>query len=328
MNASKRALDGSRNSQANETMSLADPLPTPGASNTGVEPQAALETLYPFPFDYSAPSAPNLPLIFASPHSGRVYPDALRDALCVPLIDLKRTEDAFMDELIASARSFGAGLLTARYARGFVDLNRDPLELDRRMFDGPPPRRCAEPGPRVEAGLGCIPRVGARGHTIYARRLGAAEAEARLRDIHDAYHGHLAAELQRLKLEHGRAFLIDCHSMPSRQPGRRPLSDIVLGDRFGSSCSSKLTSLVEARFRKLGYSVSRNTPYAGGYTTLRYGRPRRSVHALQIEIRRDLYMDETRVARGDGFPRMASHVGQVIGQVARFAAQTNGRRIP
>lgn len=317
MNAQRLFLDLCPVSQTIGYMSLAAPFSAPDARPSGENATFS----YAAPFDFQAPSAPDLPLIFASPHSGQHYPDTMREALCVPLIDLQRTEDAFVDDLIAPAREAGAGLILARYARGFVDLNRDPLELDRRMFDGPPPRQCGLPGPRVEAGLGCIPRVGARGHTIYRGRLDPAEGEARLRDVHDAYHAHLSTTLKALRESHGVSFLIDCHSMPSRQPGRRPLADIVLGDRFGSSCSPKLTGLVESKFRKLGYSVARNAPYAGGYTTLRYGRPRRSVHALQIEIRRDLYMDETRVLRHDTFPRMANHMGQLIAEISAFVAR-------
>jgi len=321
MNAQRVFLDLWEVSQTIGAMSLAAPLPSPRPKGKAGLAETDQAFSYAAPFAYVAPGAPELPLVFASPHSGQHYPDAMREALCVPLIDLQRTEDAFVDELVTPAREVGAGLLTARYARAFVDLNRDPLELDRRMFDGPPPRRSGLPGPRVEAGLGCIPRVGARGHTIYRGRLNPEEGEARLRDVHDAYHAHLSAELARMRDACGAAYLIDCHSMPSRQPGRRPLADVVLGDRFGSSCSAKLTSLVESRFRKLGYSVARNAPYAGGYTTLRYGRPRRGLHALQIEIRRDLYMDELRVQRAEGFVRLSNHMGQLIADIAAYVAR-------
>ncbi|MEM9740650.1 MAG: N-formylglutamate amidohydrolase [Pseudomonadota bacterium] len=321
MNAQRLSLDLSLVSQTISHMSLAAPFSAP----TPRQPGAESEISYAAPFTYHPPDAAGLPLVFASPHSGQYYPEAMRQALCVPLIDLQRTEDAFVDELISPVTEVGAGKLIARYARGFVDLNRDPLELDRRMFDGPPPRRCGLPGPRVEAGLGCIPRVGARGHTIYRTRLAPIEGEARLRDVHDAYHTHLSGELRRLRAEHGVSFLIDCHSMPSRQPGRRPLADIVLGDRFGSSCTSKLTAVVEDKFRKLGYRVVRNAPYAGGYTTLRYGRPRHDIHALQIEIRRDLYMDELKVQRSGMFPRMASDMSQVISAISAFVARQTKR---
>ena len=302
-------------------MSLAAPLP----SSPRLPEPARTEHSYGAPYTYLSPPEDGLPLIFSSPHSGQHYPETLREALCVPLVDLQRTEDAFVDELFCSAAGQGAGLLTARYARTFVDLNRDPLELDRRMFDGAPPRRCGQPGPRVEAGLGCLPRIGARGQTIYRNQLDPNEAEARLRDVHDAYHRHLSGELARLKETFGKAYLIDCHSMPSRQPSRRPLAEIVLGDRFGSSCCGRLTSVIEKRFRKLGYSVARNAPYAGGYTTLRYGRPLRELHAVQIEIRRDLYMDEVRVQRSGGFSKLARDVGEVISDVAAHVTRQLGK---
>ena len=297
------------------------------SSTPALEPQSGQADLsatrtpetYSAPFDYTPPKDRALPLLFASPHSGKFYPAKMRADLCVPLMDLRRTEDAFVDELFAPAVAAGAGFLQARYARGFVDLNRNPLELDRRMFKGPPPRPCGVPGPRVDAGLGCLPRVGAKGQPIYAVRMTPDEGERRLAGVHDAYHVHLSSELQQMKLRHGRAILIDCHSMPSRQPGRRPLPEIVLGDRFGSSCCARLTSLVERRFRKLGYTVARNAPYAGGFTTVRYGRPRREIHALQIEIRRDLYMDEVDVEKSGDFARLAGDIQRVIVDVAAFA---------
>lgn len=304
-------------------MSLVSPLNPATSQDAPVEmPSLA----YRDPFAYHAPSGDGLALILASPHSGTCYPASFQAVLNVPLIDLRRIEDAFMDQLIAPGRTLGAGLMAARYARGFIDLNRDPLELDRRMFRGKPPRACSLPGPRVEAGLGCIPRVGARGINIYQGLLEPDEVEARLSDIHEAYHEKLASELNRLCTLHGSAFLVDCHSMPSRQPGRRPLSDIVLGDRYGASCSPRLASLIERRFRKLGYSVTRNAPYAGGYTTLRYGRPGRGIHAVQIEIRRDLYMDEASVEPGAGFNRVRDDLAVVFADIAGFVRRSAGVR--
>lgn len=280
---------------------------------------------YPDPFNYTAPADDGPPLILASPHSGRVYPSRMRAALCVPLIDVQRTEDAFIDQLVERTAADGAGVLTARYARAFVDLNRDPHELDPRMFRDKPPRRFGQPGPRVQAGLGCLPRVGARGTPIYACRMSSEEGERRLADVHDTYHAHLNGELERLRQSHGAVFLVDVHSMPSRQPGRRRLAEIVLGDRFGSSCTSRLTGLVERRFRRLGLTVARNAPYAGGYTTLRYGRPALGLHALQIEIRRDLYLDEANVEKTEGFSGLARILSLVIADIAVYAANQSGQ---
>jgi N-formylglutamate amidohydrolase len=284
-----------------------DPSPVPGA------------TLLEAPFDFFPPEAPPAPVLFASPHSGSHYPQAMQDALCVPLLDVRRTEDAFIDELFAGAPGLGAALMAARYGRSVVDLNRDPHELDAAMFHDGAPRACALPTARVEAGLGCLPRVGARGEKIYARLLSQAEGEERLTHIHDAYHQHLSDTLDALRRENGRALLVDCHSMPSLQPGRRILTDIVLGDRFGSSADSRLMSRIERSFRAQGFTVARNAPYAGGYTTRRYGRPRRGIHAMQVEINRGLYMDEQRITRASGFAGLKDALQAVMAEIVDAA---------
>ncbi len=283
-----------------------------GSGPAGAEEFAA-------PYTLTRPAGQALPFLFASPHSGSLYPSSMLEALRVPVMDLRRTEDAFVEELFAAAPASGASLLAARYARSVADLNRDPRELDATMFDGPPPRTCGMPTARVEAGLGCLPRVAAGGVEIYSRHLTREEGEARLAQIHDAYHACLGDELAALRDTHGHAVLIDCHSMPSVQPGRRALADIVLGDRFGASCDPRLTGRAERVFRELGFSVARNAPYAGGYTTRRYGKPRRGVHALQIEINRGLYMDEHAVERLDGFDDLAGAIEVVIANLLETA---------
>ncbi len=263
-----------------------------------------------------------VPILFASPHSGSLYPETLLSGLRVPVMDLRRTEDAFVDELFAEAPGFGGWLVHANYARAYVDLNRDARELDPAMFADGPPRPTALPSARVEAGLGCLPRVAACGEPIYAARLSRAEGEYRLSQVHDAYHAFLRTVLEEARERFGQSVLIDCHSMPSRQPGRRHLADIVLGDRFGSSCDSRLTGLAERTFRKLGYTVSRNAPYAGGYTTRAYGRPKRHVHALQVEVNRALYMDEETVAPSAGFAQVRRDIGTAAGILTRFVAES------
>jgi len=259
-----------------------------------------------------------LPILFASPHSGMVYPEKMVCDLQVPLMDLRRTEDAYVEDLFGDAPRFGGQLVHANYARGYVDLNRDARELDPNMFVDGPPRTVAVASPRVEAGLGCLPRVAVKGEPIYAKRLSKAEGEYRLASVHDAYHGYLRATLDGFRDTHGLAVLIDCHSMPSKQIGRRKLADIVLGDRFGSSCDNRLTSLAERTFRDMGYSVARNAPYAGGYTTRCYGRPKRGVHALQIEVNRALYMDETNVIKTAGFAGLKADISQFSSELAKF----------
>lgn len=260
-----------------------------------------------------------LPLLYASPHSGMLYPESMLAGLRVPLMDLRRTEDAYVQELFGDAPKAGGALIYANYARGYVDLNRDARELDPAMFLDGPPRTVAVASPRVEAGLGCLPRVAARGEQIYGELMSKAEGEYRLASVHDAYHGYLRKTLEGFREESGLALLIDCHSMPSRQPGRRKLTDIVLGDRFGSSCDNRLTGFVERTFRDMGYSVSRNAPYAGGYTTRCYGRPKRGIHALQIEINRGLYMNEQAVTKNAEFEALKANISTLSTLLAAFA---------
>ena len=267
------------------------------------------------------------PLLLTSPHSGSLYPEHMRENLKVAIEDLTRTEDAFVDELFESAPHAGASMISAVYARSFVDLNRDARELDPAMIKGRPPRATSILTPRVEAGLGCLPRVGASGKDIYKNLLSSDEVEARLSQIHDSYHSEVRRELIELRETWGEAFLLDCHSMPSVQPGRRPLPDIVLGDRFGSSCGSRLIGLAERTLRKMGYSVARNAPYAGGYTTRLYGRPRSGIHALQIEINRKLYMNERSVQKSENFGIIRKDMAELTAIIAEFARSNSGMQL-
>lgn len=263
------------------------------------------------------------PVIFASPHSGCHYPQAMQDMLSVPLSDLRRTEDAFVDELYGEASALGSVQIRGNYGRAYVDLNRDARELDASMFKDGAPRVAGMPSARVKAGLGCLPRVGASGREIYAEPITKAEGAFRLTEVHDRYHAALQSEIEALKTDWSDIFVIDCHSMPSRQPGRSNMPDIVLGDRFGSSCSARLTSLVERYFRRQNLSVARNAPYAGGYTTRRYGRPRRGTHVLQIEINRALYMDEMSIEKSRGFAKLRTQLTELIQDIQDLALTEN-----
>jgi N-formylglutamate amidohydrolase len=254
------------------------------------------------------------PIIFASPHSGRRYPKALLAQAKVGLRSLRRSEDAFVDELFAGAPAHGAVLISATFARAFVDLNRHPSELDPDMFQEPL-SAIPQATPRVQAGLGAIPRVTGDGQEIYWRRLPVADAEQRLGLVHAPYHNTLSRLIDEFRAGFGAAVVIDCHSMPASARGPQS-PDIVLGDRFGASCHPSITGLVEATLKRMGYRVSRNTPFAGGFTTQTYGRPAQRVHALQVEINRGLYLNERSWSRTTGFLRVRADMARLAETLA------------
>jgi len=234
-----------------------------------------------------------VPFVFASPHSGRRYPASLLESSRLDATTLRRSEDAFVDELFAGAIGLGAPLLAAHFPRAFLDVNRGMAELDPGMFDGALGVPVDVPSPRVAAGLGVIPRIVRDGAEIYRGKLDRKEAGARLTELYQPYHQALAALMEETRAQFGVAVLIDCHSMPSALA----VPDIVLGDRYGASASPQLTARAEAAFAREGFSVARNTPYAGGHTTTLHGRVASGCHALQVEINRALYLDEDRIAK-------------------------------
>lgn len=263
--------------------------------------------------------APPTPLVFASPHSGRLYPEDMMSAAALDAISIRRSEDAFVDDLIAQAPEHGVAVITANFARAYIDLNREPFELDPGMFSDTLPEFARARTARVAAGLGAIARVVSEGQEIYHRKLTFAEARGRIEGAHQPYHAALSELMAQAQAAHGFAILVDWHSMPSaaaRAAGRDRICDMVLGDRFGAACAGVLPTRVERELERMGYRVTRNTPYAGGYTTEHYGQPNRRVHALQIEINRALYLDEATLAPTSGFARLKAHVDQLIGTLA------------
>jgi len=266
------------------------------------------------PFRLERPVRQAVPFLFASPHSGRSYPASLLNRTKLDATTLRRSEDAFVDELFAGAVNLGAPLLCAQFPRAFLDVNRGIAELDAAMFDAPLKVPVDAPSPRVAAGLGVIPRIVRDGAEIYRGKLDRAEADARLSMLYRPYHRALTALLEETRARFGVAVLIDCHSMPSALS----VPDVVLGDRYGASAAPALTARAEEAFIREGFSVARNTPYAGGYTTVQYGRVASGSHALQIEINRALYLDEERIAKKASFDSVRTRLTRVMEQLVRI----------
>jgi N-formylglutamate amidohydrolase len=260
------------------------------------------------PYEVLEPADCRGPVLFNSPHSGSTYPRAFLVASRLDIGTLRRSEDSFVDELIAGVVTFGFPLMHAHFPRCFIDVNREPYELDPRMFEGRLPSFANTRSMRVAGGLGTVARVVGDAQEIYGQRIPVDDALTRIESLYKPYHRSLRRLFSKLHRDFGAAVLIDCHSMPSTagHKDERPRPEFVLGDRYGTSCVGAVSETIEQTLRGLGYSVSRNKPYAGGFITEHYGNPAAGLHAIQLEINRALYMDERRYERSRNFARLAA----------------------
>jgi N-formylglutamate amidohydrolase len=275
----------------------------------------------PFQIEGRGDPAPRTPLVFASPHSGRLYPQEMMAASTLDAEAIRRSEDVLVDALVLGAAQHGAVVIAAGYARAYIDVNREPYDLDPSMFEDELPAFARGRSARVAAGLGSIARIVAEGQEIYSRKLTFADAARRIETVHAPYHAALEGLIGEARAQFGAAVLIDWHSMPSAAArtlgqsgdfGGAGVCDLVLGDRFGSACAPQITALVERELEAMGYRVARNAPYAGGYTTEFYGRPRNHVHALQVEINRAIYLNEATLEPHAGFGRLKQDLERVF----------------
>ncbi len=256
------------------------------------------------PFRILRPQAAAAPVLFDSPHSGRHYPPDFRPGSTS--LELRRGEDAYVDELLQDAPTVGVTVLSATYARCWIDANRDEDDLDVTMLadEWPGPLRPTE---KSRMGLGLVRRYVTPGVAVNAGPLTAAEVRRRIETAYRPYHEALDALVAALRSAHGRVWFVDWHSMKSvgnamtpDGPGA-PRPDFVVSDDLGRTCAPELTDVVVSELRGMGYDVRVNDPYKGGRIVKRVGRPGEGVHTLQVEVNRALYLDEAAVEKTAGF---------------------------
>ena len=277
-------------------------------------------------YEIERPAELTAPVIFSSPHSGAFYPRHFLEASRLSALELRSSEDCYVDRLFSTASKWGALLIKANYPRAFLDLNREAYELDQSMFKGALPDVANTNSPRVLSGLGTIPKLVSEATPIYKTTLAVEEGLERIQDYYFPYHDALRALIDEVKSHFGFCIVIDCHSMPplfskggflpeklTRKKGRK--IDFVLGDNFGASCDHSLTASIHQFLNDKGHSVARNQPYAGGFITKRYGRPRQAVQVLQLEIGRDLYMDCQTLKPHEGFVGLKAELTELIGMI-------------
>lgn len=238
-----------------------------------------------------SPPGKTHPLIISVPHAGTVIPDETKSSFTKTDFDFLNYDcDWYVDKLFDFAPELGVTLLTTNIGRYVIDLNRDANEVDASFVEGAPITK----NPK---NLGLVSHKTIKDEKLIKKPITEKELNDRIEKYYRPFHDQLENLITQTKKQFGFCIHIDAHSMPSKgEPAHddagQERKDIVLGDRFGKSCSPLLTELVEQHFIKAGLSVARNSPYAGGFITQNYGKPSQNIHTLQIEHNRRLYTNE------------------------------------
>ncbi len=256
-----------------------------------------------------------VPVVFDSPHSGCVYPSDFDFA--APVEVMRRAEDAFVDELFASAPAHGAALLAALFPRSYVDPNRHEHEIDTLLLNEPWPHPILA-SHRSARGLGVVRRLVRATVAVYDRRLSVSEVQSRIARYHRPYHDELSSMIAEAHGRFGAVWHVNCHSMKSTAKGQLR-DDFVLGDRDGTTCAAEFTDLVASTLCGLGYRVGLNHPFKGAEIVTRHGDPNAARHSLQIEINRGLYMNEARIEKSNGFAALQADMDRLIAAIAAYA---------
>jgi N-formylglutamate deformylase len=282
-----------------------------------------------FPYlEILRPKVKEWPLIFDSPHSGRIYPPDF--AYACDFAALQTAEDRFVDELIGPAVARGAHVLCAQFPRSYIDVNRAPNDIEPEIL-GPHPWTGPfelQPSARAHAGIGLIRRLVRPGVPLYNRALSTGEILRRLKTCYHPYHSALEELLGAAHYCFGQAWYISLHSMPAasafpKRPlglaGHKPVpADFVLGDRDGTSCAADFTRAVRQFLKNLGYNVSVNDPFKGVELLRKFSDPARGLHALQIEINMALYLNENTGEKLPGFTKLQDTLAQLTDFIARY----------
>ncbi len=262
------------------------------------------------------------------PHAGLFVDAASLATMIAPARAVGRDADLFVDRLFSHAPALGASLLVAHLSRYVIDLNRGPDD-----YDG----LAVERGGSHNLPRGLIWRTSTEGDPILAKRLPQSELERRMREFYRPYHQALTQLLARKHERFGFAILLCAHSMPSQ--GRRGhvdvgagRADVVPGTRGRTTAAGAVIDAVEAVAAGLGFSVKHDDPYKGGFSTGHYGRPADHVHAVQVELARRLYMDESELtldpAGFEATQDLADALVQALGQIRPDAPSSQGSRDP
>ncbi len=289
------------------------------------EPAATIERVS---YRLVLPRGRPAPLVVEVPHAGLRIPEPVQRELDCEPRDLLRDADAYVDELVSGAHETGATLVVAELSRYVVDLNRDEDDVDALSV----PELATSPCRHGSRGLcnhcprGVIWRESTEGRKVLRAPLDLQGYQRRLDLYYRPYHRALEQRLRELRAIFGYVILLSAHSMPAYGRGpdgtRVRRADVVPGTRGQTTAHPSLIALVDAHFRAAGLSVRHDDPYRGGATTGRWGRVREGFHAIQVELSRALYMDETSLhRRRDGVQWLSRLSHELIVRLANVDAR-------
>lgn len=268
--------------------------------------------------DFNAENV-RFPLVLSIPHSGSYFPDEFLAQVNSSVEVMRRNEDIFVDELLQPALEAGIPAIKMLVSRSVVDLNRDRLELDPKMFFNYPKDKDIMYDKHCRVGLGVVHRINYLREPLYKGLLDYHEVEDRLKNLYDVYHNRLQKIIAKCVKKFGFCVVLDCHSMPSKICSiidDRSGIDICLGNLFSQSCPQEMSDFFAGQFWDNNYKVEFNCPYSGAFITFNYCQPRRKMYTLQLEINRALYADENALQKNKNFYQMSD---DLCGAVINFA---------
>ncbi len=239
-------------------------------------------------FEVVAPQSEEIPVVVEVPHAGlELDPESL-SYCAAPAASIGQDADLYVSTLFADAPHQGAHLIYSTASRYFCDLNRAEDDLDSLTT----PHGMSSSSPH-----GVIWRRTTTGRSALVSTLPASEVERRLALLYRPYHQAVQRLIDQKKARFGYCILLCGHSMPSYGRLGDARADIVPGSQGGTSSALELLTVADQVSADHGYCVAHDAPYKGGYSTQTYGRPSEAVHALQIELARRIYMNETTLAQ-------------------------------
>ncbi len=255
------------------------------------------------------------PLVISLPHAGSFLPKDFIKSSALDEKQLHLSEDSFTDQLFGN-EEFNIPFIKALYSRAYIDVNREPLELTKKMFKDELPPFANHFSAIAAKGFGTIPEKIKAGLKIYKYKLSYDDAKGRIEKIYNPFHKNLAELIKETCDKFDHCVLLDGHSMPFRR--WRKNYDVVISNNFGTTSEIKYTEILGNLFKKQGFSVNFNKPFSGGYIVRHYGCPELDVSAVQIEVLKSLYMDENTLMKTKDFSLIQGKIQAVIKEFANL----------